>query len=189
MWLRTLTRADGPFVWTALYHALHVPPGADPFPPEAVRQPDVARYASGWMDRPGDLGVLAERVGERVGAAWLRLWPPGDRGFGFVDGATPELSMSVLPPHRGRGVGTALLGRLLAEAAGEFGSVSLSVSRTNPARRLYRRFGFTAVGEPSGGSVVMARRLAVSPGGTARAGTARAGTASGTADQPAGGRA
>ena len=156
--LRPATPADEPFLWTALYHALHVPPGADPFPPDAVRRPELARYVAGWAGRPGDLGVVAEAGGGPVGAAWLRRWPADDRGFGYMDAATPELSAAVLPGWRGRGVGSRMLGRLLAEAARTADAVSLSVSATNPARRLYRRLGFVAVQEV-GGSVTMRKRL------------------------------
>jgi GNAT superfamily N-acetyltransferase len=157
--IRKLTAEDEPFLWTALYYALHVPPGADPLPTEVVRQPDLARYVSGWMERPGDLGLVAEVDGEPVGAAWLRRWPSGARGYGFVDEATPELSMSLLPGYRGRGIGTVLLHRLLTEAAQEADAVSLSVSESNPARRLYERFGFVVVGESEGGAAKMLKRL------------------------------
>ncbi len=45
--IRPLVPDDEPFLWTALYHALHVLPGADPFPLEVVCQPELARYVSG----------------------------------------------------------------------------------------------------------------------------------------------
>ena len=157
--IRPLGPSDEPFLWTALYHALHVPPGAAPFPPDAVRQPGLARYVSGWMGRPGDLGAAAEVDGAPVGAAWLRRWTADNRGFGFVDEATPELSMALLPPYRGRGIGTALLRWVLAEAGRESEAVSLSVSPSNAARRLYERFGFAAFGAPRGGSVTMLKGL------------------------------
>jgi len=157
--IRPLVADDEPFLWTALYHALHVPPGADPPSPEIVRRPEIARYVAGWTEQPGDLGFVAEVDGEPVGAAWLRRWSSGDRGYGFVDEATPELSMSLLPSHRGRGIGTALLRRLLAAAAHESEAVSLSVSESNAALRLYERFGFVVVGEPEGGSVTMVKSL------------------------------
>lgn len=158
MHLRLLTSEDEPFLWTALYHAIHVPPGETAPASEIVRQPEIARYVSGWM-RAGDWGVIAETDGVPLGAAWLRLWTPDERGYGFVDGATPELTMAVLPGHRGAGLGTLLLSRLLAEAAEHYRAVSLSVSSSNPAQRLYRRAGFTPVGRPEGGSVTMVVRL------------------------------
>ena len=81
-----------------------------------------------------------------------------ERGYGFVDEVTPELSMSVLPGHRRRGVGTMLLRSLLSLAEERFPAVSLSVSESNPARRLYEREGFISIGESEGGSMKMVRR-------------------------------
>jgi len=158
--LRPLTAGDEPFLWTALYHALYVPPGADPLPEDVVSHPDLARYVAGWMRRPGDLGFIAESGGEPVGAAWVRRWRGSDRGYGFVDEATPELSMAVVPGHRGRGIGSSLLRRLLSAASAHSDAVSLSVSAENPARRLYERFGFVPVDAGAGGAVTMVRRAA-----------------------------
>jgi len=86
-----------------------------------------------------------------VGAAWVRLLPESDPGYGFVDAATPELCMGVVPAWRGRGVGSRLL-QVLIEDARERGltSLSLSVEPDNFARRLYERVGFRQVDEVSG---------------------------------------
>ena len=156
--VRALTAHDEPLLWRMLYHAVWVAPGAAPPPPDVAYRPDLARYVAGWMGRPGDAGVAVDVSGAAVGAGWLRLWEPGDHGYGFVDPATPELSMALLPGHRGRGLGTALLRHLLDRADREHDAVSLSVSLSNPARRLYERFGFQAVAGPAGGAVVMLRR-------------------------------
>jgi ribosomal protein S18 acetylase RimI-like enzyme len=45
-------------------------------------------------------------------------------------------------PHRGQGVGTALLRTVLAMAADDGKRVELHVLRCNPAQRLYTRLGF-----------------------------------------------
>lgn len=100
--------------------------------------------------RPGDFGAVAsagEEDAPPLGAAWWRYFPPQAPGYGFVDQATPEVSLAVFPPHRGRGAGTALLAALEREArAREIAALSLSVQRDNPALRLYRRFGFRPCG-------------------------------------------
>ncbi len=70
--------------------------------------------------------------------------------------ATPELAIAVWPHWRGRGVGTGLLRALLETADERYAAVSLSVSRENPARRLYERFGFETVAE-AGTSLTMRR--------------------------------
>jgi ribosomal protein S18 acetylase RimI-like enzyme len=54
-----------------------------------------------------------------------------------------------MPEHRGRGIETALLRGLLAEADAAGKSVSIQVERVNPALRLYQRLGF-AVAEDKG---------------------------------------
>ncbi len=117
---------------------------------EVLSQPELAHYVVGWP-RQGDLGVIALDGQQSVGAAWVRLLPASDPGYGFVDPGTPELSMGVLQAWRGRGVGAHLLDALIA-AARERGltSVSLSVERDNYARRLYERVGFRQVDEVSG---------------------------------------
>jgi ribosomal protein S18 acetylase RimI-like enzyme len=144
--LREATRDDEALLWDMLHLAVFVPPGAPAVPKAALAEPDLARYVSGW-GRVGDAGVIAmTSIDEPVGAAWLRLWSAADRGYGFVDLQTPELTIAVRPAYRGRGVGTRLLDHLLQRADRTCGSVSLSVSVLNPARRLYSRFGFIAVG-------------------------------------------
>ena len=157
MLIRRLTIEDESFLWKALYHAIHVPDGQAPPALEIVHEPELARYVRHWLKRPDDLGFAAEEEGVLIGAAWLRRWSDQERGYGFIDTATPELSMSMLPAYRGHGVGTRLLRRLLSEAAKIHTAVSLSVSVSNPARRLYEREGFAPIGASLGSSITMVK--------------------------------
>ncbi|MGH3089578.1 MAG: GNAT family N-acetyltransferase [Rubrobacteraceae bacterium] len=50
--------------------------------------------------------------------------------------------IALLPEHRGRGVGTALLRELISEADASRKPVTIHVERFNPALRLYERLGF-----------------------------------------------
>ncbi len=52
------------------------------------------------------------------------------------------VDVALLPEHRGGGIGTALLRELTDRADGSGLAVRLHVVETNPARRLYERFGF-----------------------------------------------
>ncbi|HLM58397.1 MAG TPA: GNAT family N-acetyltransferase [Pyrinomonadaceae bacterium] len=160
--IRTASTADQQFLREMLYQSLYVPDGGEPFGREVLRRPEVARYVEGW-GREGDLGFVAVDVssGEPVAAVWLRLLAGEEKGYGFVDEETPELGMAVLPEYRGRGVGTALLERLLEEARASYKAVCLNVSEGNPARRLYERAGFEPAGT-DGGSVIMIRRFSPS---------------------------
>jgi ribosomal protein S18 acetylase RimI-like enzyme len=157
--IRLLSSSDQAFLWEMLYLSLHVPEGGQPFAREVLDQPEIRRYVEGWW-RPGDLGFAATELsaGEIVGAAWLRVFTEAEPGYGYIDDKTPELAMAVLPHHRGRGVGSALLGQLLELAATVYRSVSLSVSLSNPAVQLYRRMGFEQV-STRGGSLTMIKSL------------------------------
>lgn len=134
-----------------LYQAIHTEPG-EPRPPRSVTaDPALRAYVEGF-GRAGDVAVCAEEGGEVVGAAWARLM----RGYGFAGEGVPELAVSVLPGHRGRGVGTAMLSSLI-ERCSELGhpALSLSVQRSNPAARLYERLGFQEVSGDDGEAVMV----------------------------------
>lgn len=88
-----------------LYQAIHVPEGVERPVREVVYTPGLAHYVAGW-GRAGDLGSLAVTVdGSLAGAAWLRLFPGDNTGYGFVDDVTPELARAVIPGLRGQGIG------------------------------------------------------------------------------------
>ena len=56
--------------------------------------------------------------------------------------------VGLLPEHRGRGIGGALMRDVLDEAArARTSPVRLYVEQFNPAFRLYQRLGFTPIGE------------------------------------------
>jgi ribosomal protein S18 acetylase RimI-like enzyme len=55
------------------------------------------------------------------------------------------VDIALLPEHRGRGIGGALLRGLLDEGAVSGRRVSMHVERSNPALRLYERLGFERV--------------------------------------------
>jgi len=131
-----------------LYLAIFIPPGQPSPPRELLEHPEIRRYVSGW-GQEHDRGVLAieESGGTAVGAAWLRRLCGSERGYGYVDDKTPELTIAVRPEHRGKGVGTELMRRLLDIATQFYSAVSLSVDRLNPAMRLYSRLGFRVVME------------------------------------------
>jgi len=99
-----------------------------------------------------------------AGAAWHRVLPGSDPGYGFVAADIPELTIAVDAASRGRGVGTQLLEALVAHA-GDAGyrALSLSVHPHNPARRLYERLGFVQV-DVRDGACVLVRPLGSTSG-------------------------
>jgi ribosomal protein S18 acetylase RimI-like enzyme len=67
------------------------------------------------------------------------------------------VDISLLPAFRGKGLGTALLETVIAEAGATKCAVSLHVEASNPARRLYERLGFLDTGERHGPYIGMRR--------------------------------
>jgi GNAT superfamily N-acetyltransferase len=151
--LRRATSADEPFLRRMVYEALYVLPGLPPLPESVLDEPDVCHYYRAFGRRPGDVGrVAVTEAGECIGATWVRQLTSEDPGYGYVDDDTPELTIAVTAPHRGSGLGSALLADLLLEVP----RCSLSVDPRNPALTLYERFGFEAVGG-DGHSMTMLR--------------------------------
>lgn len=152
--IRSLQPEDMPFLRTALYLAIFVPPGVEAPPKSIIDLPEVAAYIEDFGRREGDIGCVALADGVPVGAAWARLL----RGYGYVDDQTPELSIALLPGYRGLGIGTQMLTWLFEALKPSATQVSLSVNLANPAYRLYRKLGFQTVMLDEG-SAIMLRRL------------------------------
>jgi len=55
--------------------------------------------------------------------------------------------IQIAPPQQRQGVGTAIIGDLLARARADGAPLALQVLKVNPARRLYERLGFVVTGE------------------------------------------
>jgi ribosomal protein S18 acetylase RimI-like enzyme len=157
--IRPLILADKSFLWEMLYQAIYVPANHTPPPQNIINHPELVKYVYGW-GRPNDHGFIAIDTtnSQPVGAVWIRLLTGGNKGYGYVDDATPELSIAVLPNYRGNGLGTRLLTHILEFSMVRYLSISLSVSETNPALRLYQRLGFEIVGR-CGTSLTMIKRF------------------------------
>lgn len=81
---------------------------------------------------PGCEFLVIEWQDERIGRIYVDRW---DDEIRLVD-------ISLVPRHRGRGLGTALLRGLLDEGQERGLPVTIHVEYNNPAMRLYRRLGF-----------------------------------------------
>ena len=72
-----------------------------------------------------------------MGRLYVARWPTEIR---IVD-------IALLPEHRNRGTGSALLAGLMEEAATAVKPLTIHVERFNPALGLYQRLGFSAVAD------------------------------------------
>jgi ribosomal protein S18 acetylase RimI-like enzyme len=144
--LHEATAADRPALTAALLDAVNWQGQAVIGRQQLGSDPQLARYLAGWP-RQTDFGTVASVGGRPVGGAWCRTFPVDEPGYGFVGPDIPEVSMGVSEAHRGRGIGSALLDAVIAQARSRgCPALSLSVAAGNPASRLYLRAGFTVVG-------------------------------------------
>lgn len=84
--------------------------------------------------------AVVECRGEPIGRLYLHR---GSHDFRVVD-------ISLLPEHRGCGIGRALLQAVIDEAAAAGCMASINVEVFNPAQRLYWRLGFRPEGPQEG---------------------------------------
>jgi len=80
---------------------------------------------------------VIELEGQPIGRLYVARWPEEIR---VVD-------IGLLPEYRGRGIGSALLQRVLTDADAIGKPVTIHVEQFNPALRLYERLGFRKAGE------------------------------------------
>ncbi|WP_345802116.1 GNAT family N-acetyltransferase [Microbacterium sp. AZCO] len=157
--IRPARQADGAFLGDMVVEAANWRSGGARPRHQVLTSPEHSRYVAGWM-RPGDSGFVAlDPHGQPVGAAWYRMLPRSDPGFGYVGTGVPELIIGVRPIWRAHGVGRMLLQRLCEQARAQgYGRISLSVERDNFAATLYRSEGF-AVTQSGFGRDTMVKRL------------------------------
>ena len=138
-----------------LYEAIYVPEGMEPPPRGIIACAELQVYVAGFGSQPHDCCFVAECGGRVIGAAWARIMDD----YGHVDGETPSCAISLYREYRGRGIGSALMVRLL-ECLRERGyrQVSLSVQKADAAVRFYERLGFEPVRETAQ-EYIMLRRV------------------------------
>ena len=137
--IRPIKESDYPLLEDFVYTAIHTAPGDDLPPRNVIFEPEIYMYVEEFGTKPGDCGVVAEFDGTVIGMAWTRIIP----AFGHIDDGTPELAISVSPEFRGQHVGTRLMAGLFDILRNRgYARTSLSVQKSNPAVRFYRRLGY-----------------------------------------------
>lgn len=142
--IRPLKSEEIPLLKEFLYQAIFIPQGLAPLSRSILKEPDLEMYIKDFGKQPDDWALVAEVDDRLVGAVWIRIM----KDYSYYDDQTPSLSISFLPDFRGQGLGQQLMTAMLdlLKAKG-YPSVSLSVSKDNPALRFYQRLGFVTVEE------------------------------------------
>ncbi len=134
-------------LWNALQeHHARITPELDPRTPKRDLA-DAWRVRRGkylrWLEDPETFFILAEQEGRPVGYAFVTVGP------GYASWATGERAgvletLSVLPSHRGSGVGAGLI-EAAWERLAELGVDDMAITTTSTnvdAQRFYEREGF-----------------------------------------------
>ena len=138
---RPMTEADLPFL-SGLYAStrteeLAVAPWPEAQKAAFLQSQFEAQHAHYQKHYQGTDFLVIEQGSEAIGRLYLARWAGEHR---IVD-------IAFVPEHRRKGLGQALLGDLLEEAAAVGKAVTIHVEKFNPAMSLYRRLGFVAAGE------------------------------------------
>ena len=127
-----------------LYEAIFIPEGVEPPDRSIVEQPERSLYYAGFGSGPADNCLVAEVDGKVAGAVWTRIM----NDYGHVDDETPSFAISLYKEYRGKGIGTAMMRRMLELLKRQgWKKASLAVQKANYAVRMYEAVGFRTVDE------------------------------------------
>ncbi len=137
-----------------LYEAIFIPEGVSPPELSIIDRPELALYYENFGTGPADYCLVADEDGSVIGAVWTRIM----KDYGHVDDDTPSLAISLYREHRGRGIGTALMRRMLDLLKEQgYRQASLAVQKANYAVKLYKKLGFRVVDENSEEYIMVCR--------------------------------
>lgn len=143
---REMNAAEYPLLEDFLYEAIFIPHGVKPPPKSIIKNDELQVYIKDFGEKPDDRCFAAEADGKIVGAVWVRIM----EDYGHVDDDTPSFAISLYKEYRGRGIGTALMEKMLGVLRGSgYEKASLAVQKENYAVKMYKKVGFEIVGENS----------------------------------------
>ena len=135
--LRPVTETDTDFLSrvyaSTRWEELAVTDWSDGQKAQFCRQQFTAQDAHYRKHYPTAEFSVIERDGTSIGRLYVDRWPKEIR----------IMDITLLPEHRGEGMGTKLLRDLQEEARGAGKVLSIHVEKFNPALKLYERLGFT----------------------------------------------
>lgn len=127
-----------------LYEAIFIPEGVQAPPRDIIYQPELQVYVADFGTRGDDICFLAELDEKVVGAVWVRVMDD----YGHIEDGVPSFAISLYKEYRGRGIGTALMKRMLQELQERgYKKASLAVQKANYAVKMYQSVGFEIVDE------------------------------------------
>ncbi len=142
--IRKLKDGERELLEDFLYEAIFIPEGVEAPPRNIIELPELQVYITDFGKRPDDICFLAEADGKIAGAVWGRVM----EDYGHLEDGVPSFAISLYKEYRGRGIGTALMERMLQELVERgYEKATLAVQKANYAVRMYQKVGFEIVGE------------------------------------------
>lgn len=143
--IREIKKEEVPLLKIFTYYSLFVPEGTDDFSKDILELLELKIYYRNF-DIEKDLALLAEVDSEIVGAIWGIYWSQYNAGYGYYKDSYLEISMSILPAYRSKGIGSKLLEEFIRFAkTHKVQGLSLSVNPANFAKEMYEKKGFEVV--------------------------------------------
>lgn len=146
--IRAIFPEEYPLMEDIMYESIYQPDPENPYPKEVIYYPQVQVYWDDWGQGKDDHCLVALVEGTIAGAVWIRTFQGELKGFGCIDEQTPEIAIALFEAYRNQGIGTQMMIQIinLMKAEG-YSQVSLSITKGNPAIRLYERLGFKTIDE------------------------------------------
>lgn len=127
-----------------LYEAIFQKDSNNLAPRTIIQDSSLWIYVEEFGTKKDDHCFVAEIDGKIVGAVWVRCI----KAFGHIEDNVPEFALSTYPQYRGKGIGTALMRKMLEHLKSYgYSKTSLAVQKDNYAVEMYQKIGFTICDE------------------------------------------
>lgn len=142
--VREIKKTEYPLLDSFLYEAIFIPEGMSPPPRLVINLPELQVYIKDFGAYKDDICFVAEADEKVIGAVWVRDM----KDYGHIEDGVPSFAISLFHDYRGKGIGTALMERMLCELKTRvYKKASLSVQKANYAVKMYLNSGFKVIDE------------------------------------------
>jgi len=139
-----------------LYEAIFQPDENNLIPREIINLPEIYVFIDKFGEKKDDLCLVAEVDGKIAGAVWTRILSGEIKGFGNIDGETPEFAISLYKEYRNYGIGTQLMQHMISLLRERgYKQTSLHVQKENYAVKMYLKLGFEIIHEDEEGYLML----------------------------------
>ena len=146
--IREIDSAEIHILEDMLYESIYQKDESNLIPREVINIPEVRVYIKYFGQKKDDYCLVADLKGIIIGAVWIRILADEIKGFGNVDGKTPEFAIALYKEYRKEGIGTLLMERMISYLKDKgYVQTSLSVQKENYALKLYQNLGFKIIEE------------------------------------------